>query len=203
LTEKSVRTRLLNISYRKNPPSRRPKRHQAFFSEHFNYMAKRNGAGVLKVGQLDLNSVEPPELAIMELFQFMIGHTDWSAVYLHNIFLIHQTDAQANGGVTAVPFDFDFSGLVSAQYATPDATMPIRNIRQRLYRGLCSPAIDWEQLFTRFQDIRSEVFKLVYTLPGLTQSSRSRTRSFLQGFYDILDSPGKREQRIIQACRTP
>jgi hypothetical protein len=201
LTEKSVRTRLVNISYTNKSTSRRVESHWAFLAEHFDSMAKRNDAKVLKTRKLDLNAVEPQDMATMDLFQFMIGHTDWSALYLHNVVLIHQLEDPPFTGVTAVPFDFDFSGLVYTSYAEPAMKLRLKNVRQRLYRGFCNREIDWEKLFASFQGIRLGVFEMIDTLPGLSTGSRRQARAYLRGFYDILDSPRRRERLIIKACR--
>ena len=37
-----------------------------------------------------------------------------------------------------IPYDFDFSGLVDAPYATPPDVLKIANVRQRFYRGYCA-----------------------------------------------------------------
>ena len=62
------------------------------------------------------------------VFEYMIGNTDWSAVYGHNIVLIRD----AAGRATAVPYDFDFSGLVDTEYARAAPELPIRHVRQRV-----------------------------------------------------------------------
>jgi hypothetical protein len=203
LTEKSVRTRLARIAYRSDPEGRMPLRHYAFFSEHFASMAERNGAELLNRDRLQLDSTDPVELAVMELFQYMIGHTDWSALKLHNVVLIQQRGQGIDGGMSVVPFDFDFSGLVSAEYAGPPPEVSIRSTRQRLYRGFCHSGIDWQVVYGRFQDIRQDVMRLVEETPGLTHSSRRNTKKFLLDFYRILDSPEDRKQKIEQACRQP
>jgi hypothetical protein len=205
LTEKSVRVRLLNIVYRKPGGKGSDQPRKAFFSEHFNSMAERNGAVV----RWERGNVPPPadpmELATMDLFQFMIGHVDWSTTRQHNVMLIRAQDASEEAAqeerVTAVPYDFDFSGLVSAHYAGPPPELNLLNTRHRMYRGFCNPAIDWEALFARFQDIRPAVFELIGSVPDLSKSSQKNARRFIESFYEILDSPEKRKHQIIDACR--
>jgi hypothetical protein len=52
----------------------------------------------------------------MAVFQYMIGNTDWSVPYLHNIRIL-SFDAQTIPSV--VPYDFDHAGIVNAPYALP------------------------------------------------------------------------------------
>ena len=54
-------------------------------------------------------TVDANELATLDLFQYMIGNTDWSAIFQHNIVIIREAD----GTPTPVAFDFDFSGSVT------------------------------------------------------------------------------------------
>jgi hypothetical protein len=201
LTEKSVRTRLVRIRYADPSGRHRYGPYFAFLSEHFRSMADRNHARILKVDSIELSETDPMEMATMDLFQYMIGNTDWSALALHNILPIRALAATAPTVVSPVPFDFDFSGLVSAEYATPPPDLPIKSTRQRYYRGFCNPAIDWDALFAQFQDIRPQVFDLLDELPGITRPGRRSTRAFLKDFYSTLGNPERRQKRIVDACR--
>jgi hypothetical protein len=138
------------------------------------------------------------EMATMELFQYMIGNTDFSSLGQHNIVLLRTSE----GRVTTLPFDFDFSGLVNAKYAGPDPRLPLQSNRQRLYRGFCHPDLDWDELFQRFIDKKVQVFELLDSTPGLTRRAQKSTRKFLHEFYEILDSPKLRQKNIVDACRT-
>ena len=75
---------------------------------------------------------------ILGLFQFMIGNTDWSVPGLHNIELVET----ATGDYLGVAYDYDWTGAIDARYAEPAATLGIRNVRQRLWRG-------WRRLIHR------------------------------------------------------
>ena len=201
LTDKSVRTRLARITWATPSGDDASGPYWAFFAEHFRSMAARNHAELLDVEEIDLEATDPMEMATLDLFQFMIGNTDWSALELHNVIAIRDLAAAGNSFITAVPFDFDFSGLVYAKYAGPPPELPIRSTRQRLYRGFCHPAFDWAVLFERFQIIRPRAFELAETLPGQSRAGKRGTRKFLQGFYKVLDDPRQREVEIIGKCR--
>ena len=84
--------------------------------------------------------IEPRAAARFAMFNYMIGNLDWSVragpqgdSCCHNGRLV-------GGGplLTPVPYDFDFSGLVDAPYATPPEGFKINSVRQRLYRGYCA-----------------------------------------------------------------
>jgi hypothetical protein len=133
------------------------------------------------------------DLGIHDLFQYMIGNTDWSVVFGHNIVHIRNRDSLA----TPVPYDFDFSGLVNARYATTDPSLPISRVEQRLFRGFCLPGTEWKKMFTEF-DHKTDV---VLSLPDqalLDPPHRQMAGSYLNAFFDDL---GRKE--ITKNCRPP
>jgi hypothetical protein len=64
----------------------------------------------------------------MALFQYMIGNTDWEIVSCRNIMLLQPADSSK---IIPVPYDFDFSGLVSAPYASPSAESGVLTVQDR------------------------------------------------------------------------
>ena len=146
LTDKSLRVRLARVSYRDTSRDRVVERY-AFFTEHFQSLAARQNAEVYEPETFDRLAADPLELGTLDLFEFLIGNTDWSASKAHNIVHIRARD----GLVTAVPYDFDFSGLVDADYAGPPPTLPIRTVTQRLFRGFCRPDFDWHAVYGTFR----------------------------------------------------
>jgi hypothetical protein len=197
LSEKSVRVRLTYIHYRKSAQKKLSNAHYGFLNEHFLSVAARNGNELFKTEAYDPAQSDPMEVGTMELFQFMIGNTDFSALAQHNIVLLRDPDGQ----VTPLPCDFDFSGLVDAEYAGPPPALPIHSNRQRLYRGFCHPGMDWDALFRKFRDIRMQVFELIESLPDLSERARKSSLKYMKDFYKILDSPKKRQRDIVDACR--
>ena len=197
LTDTSMRVRLARVRYEHT--GRRPHtvERYAFFTEHFDSIAMRNNAQFFPTENFDPRTADAAQLATLELFQFMIGNTDWSLLRGHNIAHFRATD----GTVTAVPYDFDFSGLVDAQYATPAPQLPIRNVKQRLFRGVCRPDVDWSSVFATFEARRGTIAQLTGALdvPG---SVREETQRYLDGFFEILGSAPRREREIVGACRS-
>lgn len=198
LADDSLRVRLAHVTYRDTGGRReRTTERYAFFTEHFDALAARHNAEPLSTEDFSVAQADPQALARVELFEYMIGNTDWSIVSGHNITFI-----RASGGeVTAVPFDFDFSGLVDAVYAEPPPQLPIRSVTQRLYRGFCHEGLDWDALFAQFERARGAAEGLVSEIPGLETDQRDEAQSYLAEFFEILASPEERRERIVEACR--
>jgi hypothetical protein len=197
LTAKSLRVRLARVTYRDAADPAHVTQRYGFFTEHFDSLAARQGAEVWRPAALDLQTVDPQELATMTLFQYLIGNTDWSAVYGHNVVAIRDRA----GAVSVAPYDFDFSGLVDAGYAGPPPGLPIRNVQQRLFRGFCTPAPDWAAVFAAFDAERDAIARLAAEIPGLQRAHRDRALAYVETFFAVLDSPERRAARIVEACR--
>ncbi|HEY8521314.1 MAG TPA: hypothetical protein VIN61_14650 [Gammaproteobacteria bacterium] len=198
LTPKSLSVRLMKVSYRDTGKRGRVVERYAFFTEHFESLARRQGAEHWPTDDFDPAQADARELATFELFEFMIGNTDWSAIKGHNVTHLRRAD----GTVTAVPFDFDFSGLVNASYAGPPPGLPIDSVRQRLFRGACRDGFGWDELVAAFVDRRPDIEALLAGLPGLTERSREETAEYVEEFFAIIASAERRQAAIVDACRS-
>ena len=94
------------------------------------------------------------------MFQYMIGNTDFSAVYLHNERLFY-----VDGMIVPVPYDFDMSGLVDASYAVVsqvrNEVLPIDKVTKRLYRGFEADVQTLEVVRILFLEKENEVFNAI------------------------------------------
>ena len=198
LTDKSLRTRLAHLTYHDTSGRTESLTRYAFFVEHFDSLAERHDAVVWKPERFDVLDADPAEMATLDVFEYMIGNTDWSAIFGHNVVLIRD----AAGRATAVPYDFDFSGLVDADYASVAPELPIRDVRQRWFRGVCRPDTDWPRAFTAFEELRGAIEQLTGEL-DLASADHDQARTYLDDFFATLSSPMLREREIVAACRSP
>lgn len=197
LTDLSLRARLVRISY---PDPERPARstlHYAFLTEHFDAAAARTGNQRPERGSFEPSRLDAQAAARLALFQFMIGNTDWSIARERNTILLQNDE----GRQLPVPYDFDMSGLVAADYAGPAVGVPVDNVRDRYFLGYCQQGIDWDALFAEFNANREPILELDDRLPGMSRSSQRWVHRFLEGFFDILSSPERRRGLIEEACQ--
>jgi hypothetical protein len=197
LTGKSLRVRLAHITYRDAAGRIEPVERYAFFTEHFDSYARRTGAAVRAEQLFDPRAADPAEMTTFDLFQYAIGNTDWSAIKGHNVLVVENSAGLA----TPVPFDFDFSGLVDAEYAGVSPKLPIRSVRQRLFRGVCHPTTDWDAAFAQFAARREDVLALADEIPGLEPRQRRVAVEYLEGAFATFASPERRQTLIVDACR--
>ena len=101
----------------------------------------------------------------------------------------------------AIPYDLDASGLVGAPYAAPPDGLPVRSLRQRLYRGFCVHNNEIPAALDRYKEQHQNITKLFTSNELLTGKEGTSAAKFLEGFYDSLAKPGAVDKLIIDKCR--
>jgi hypothetical protein len=200
VTPLSFRARLANINYVESDG--RPYISRiGYFLEDLSDVAKRNGMSNAHMGALvPVTQLDPASAARVAVFEYMVSNYDWSMragpkgeECCHNSRLL--TD-RPNGLLTVVPYDFDFSGLVEAPYAGPPVELTqIDSVRQRLYRGYCIHLNEARSVAAQLSPRRAEFTGLFASIPGLDARNQTRAATFIQGFFNDLDS-GK----IFRVC---
>lgn len=200
LTPLSFRARLATIDYVDD--SGRPYVTRiGFFLEDIDDVAARNGMTRARTpDRVPLAQIEKRGGARFAMFNYMIGNLDWSMRAgpagegcCHNGRLL----ASAGSSIyTPVPYDFDFSGLVDAPYATPPEGFRLGSVRQRVYRGYCSHGVDGQAVAAEMVARRGEMTAMLAQIPGLAEKTRARAATYLDGFFSDLGS-GKVLSRCI------
>lgn len=197
VTDESFRVRPLRITYVDTSQDDDPVTRFGFLIESEEALSARLGGTMLEVPAAHPESYPVPETPRLALFQYMIGNTDWSMVRFHNVKLFLRPD----GTAVPVPYDFDWSGVVSASYARPDASLGTRNVRQRLYRGFCRDGVDFSALYARFQELEPEFMAVIASVSELQEDKQRKLQEYLTDFYKTIGDPGRAERSIEKDCR--
>ncbi len=206
LTDNSLRVRLLQIEYVDEDRGGKALVRLGFVIEHFKRFAKRLGVKRVKPITIPREQLEPAQASLVELFEYLIGNVDFSLVSgptgddcCHNAKLFQTAD----GLMLPVPYDFDMTGFVNPPYGTANAQLKQRNIRQRIYRGLCRAGDHHQNAVERAQEMRQPIEQLIRDQAGLDDNNRKKILSYLAAFYDVLDDPQKLQKDILGTCRYP
>ena len=197
ITDVSLNARLVKITYPNPDKPSRSVNNYAFFTEHFDSVADRNGMENVPRHSFDHEKLNGRAADKLSLFQFMIGNTDWSIQRERNITMLQKPD----GTQYPLPYDFDMSGLVDAHYAGPAPSLPVSTVRDRFYLGYCHPETDWDSLFTAFLDMQDDLLSMVGETPGLDRKSTRSVNRFLDKFFRILETPEDRNAEIVNHCQ--
>ncbi|MBJ6980606.1 hypothetical protein [Luteimonas sp. MC1572] len=207
VTEHSFRVRPLRITYEDASGGDSDGPRFAFLIEDLDDVAKRNGYKRSPRAQFVQGDFDPLALTRFMLFQYLIGNTDWEVLSgpekdecCHNVRITVAADVP--GPVVAVPYDFDASGIVDASYAVPDERLPIRSVRQRLYRGFCRHNDALEPVRAEFLASREAIFALVRSEPRLSADRKRITTSYFEEFFATLDSDERFAREISGRCRS-
>jgi hypothetical protein len=203
LTPHSFRVRLVEITYEDVNGEYDTRTRHAFLIEDDEVMAVRNRAIHQEASQFHPSQTEGDFSVLVAMYNYMIANTDWSPVFFHNVVLM-RTDM---GRYLTVPYDFDFSGIVNARYASPDPSLPISRVTQRVYRGFCREELTHERASARFRETRDEVAALFQDFAALgfeqfDEDDAEDMWEFLEDFYKVIDDPDEFEDEILDECRT-
>jgi hypothetical protein len=206
IADSALRVRLVNVNFQNDEKAGRGQTGHAFFIEDIGRAAARRGLEWLDIQSQPSSVLDPEQLTLMTLFQYMVGNTDWSAFKgrpdhrcCHNVAVFGRDGVDFN---TVVPFDFDQTGLVNPPYAAPpDPSLGIRRVTQRRFRGLCEYNDQIAGAIAVFNQIRPELEGLFGRGDLPYPKDRERARKYLEGFYDIINDPRKLERNILSDCR--
>ena len=206
LTPLSFRARLATIDYQQED-GRPVVSRLGFFIEDTGDVARRNGMHEIHAGtQIPITTLSPQDAARYALFQHMIGNHDWSMRAgpagddcCHNAKLIGRAGV-APGAVVPVPYDFDFSGLVSAPYATPPDVLRISSVRERVYRGYCSHNAEAASAAAQMRAARPQILGVLDTLPQLDARTRTRAQSYLDEFFGLIATDADTSAKVLKRC---
>ena len=201
LTPVSNRVRLLRVAYVDSARSDTLAVRYAFLAEDPEQLAQRLGGIIVKTKGATAADLEPDQLALAYLFQFMIGNTDFSFNGLHNTQLIGTSD----GRILPVAYDFDYAGAVNAAYATPDPSLKIRRVRERLFRGYCAISEEYPKLLPLFLEKKEAIYALYRDDIGrLMDPGRVKeTLQYFDEFYEMIATPTAAQSRFLNSCVGP
>lgn len=199
LTERSFRARLARVTYADAKGKQPPEMRYAFFVEDDDRMARRNKTDVFDQKGVTQNDVDPEQMGLVAVFQYMIGNTDWAVSALHNIVLIRDS----TGVVYPVPYDFDWSGVIMPPYALPDPSLGITTVRQRTYRAGCRTPAELAAVFARFNAQKEAIYALYRGLEseGLEAKRIAQALDYYDEFYKTINDAGRTRREFLRSCQ--
>ena len=199
LTENSLRVQLLKIKFKEVGAKQASAEGYAFFVEPEEELAQRLQGKLVESLRISPRGLEARDFDVLSLFEFMIGNTDWYVDNRHNLFTL---SIPGDTMLTAVPFDFDYSGFVHTPYALPAERLNIPNVTARYFLGLCRRPDDWIATLLLFKTKKAELLDFCQHFSPFSKDSRKYTIQYLEGFFELLDNPKQVQERIVEHCGT-
>lgn len=182
LTPYSFRVRLVKIRYIDTGKKKKTIETWAFLIEPEEMMARRLNMFSLKYDHLSIHHTDPEWTGFMSIFQYMIGNDDFSVQGRHNIKLLKSKDPLEFFPIP-VPYDFDLSGMVNADYATPRESLGLKTVRDRYFLGPCQPFGEYLKVIRIYQAKKNEINDYIDQFEYLPQNERSNVKRYLDEFY--------------------
>ncbi|MBT8286754.1 MAG: hypothetical protein KJO00_01970 [Bacteroidia bacterium] len=197
------KTRLVDIEFNELRGSR-SKAHimKGFLIEDDKHIAKRLDG---KMYSRNVHPRQQEDTASVRhaLFQYLIGNTDYSQAYQHNVKIMF-----SNKKFIPLPYDFDMAGLVNCSYAVvsqiQNQQLPLTSVRQRLYRGFKrNPGI--------YSVVRKEFLRLQPAIMAEVEACRSEfeyereyevARDYVVDFFKVISDNDKFRSEILDKART-
>lgn len=206
MSEVSFSVRLLRITYADTQDGNEITRF-GFVIEDRKSMRKRNELKNVKSRQVSEDDHDAQRQSLVNVYQYMIGNTVYSLAApepgkncCQNMDLLSATK---DPPFTALPFDFDFSGLVDASYAEPDPRYSIKTVRTRFFKGRCKNNALLPETLGLFQGKREDLFRVIDDVAAIDEKAERAMRSargYIEEFYRVIDDPEEVQKRLVERC---
>ena len=200
LTDYSYKVRLAKINYINTSKISKPVIEYAFFIEPAEMLAKRVKGIEVKVGKLTQKNIKPEAMDRMAIFNYMIGNTDWSVPIFHNVTVFSQSQSEDPSLGLIVPYDFDYSGLINADYAVPFEGLNLKSVLDRRYLGVCRSQEVYKNRLKEFSEKKDELYKVINDFPYLNAKVKKEMILYLNGFLKYLDKPNSFSNKFLNEC---
>ncbi len=197
VTPYSFKVRPCRITYIDSEKPEDSSTHFGFLIESINDLAKRNDMKEFEDLIRNQEALDKDNIDKLVLFQYMIGNLDWSVPERHNIKIMRKQDGSLP---IAVPYDFDYSGLVDTPYAVPPEGIDIESVRTRVFRGLCRDQ-GYSSQIQFFKALQPDLMDEVNQTTFMDEKTRSDVLSYLKEFYKDINNPKTVTDKIDKACR--
>jgi hypothetical protein len=206
VSDYSLKTRLLNLSYVDLDKKRKPRTSTTFVIEDIKDLAKRSKLKFHSPKNMPRKRMNLEQTALVEVFAYFIGNNDYSTLTglpgtdcCHNVRLLGDKDG--TGKFIPVPYDFDMSGLVNAPYAAPPPHLPISVVRKRYFNGWCKDDKYFRDAVETFKQHKPTIMALVDDSTLMNKVMKKKTKAYFEKFYSMADTPKRYQKEIIGRCR--
>lgn len=197
LTPLTFATRLAKVTFVDSEKNDTLSTRYTFLQELDEEFAGRLGVRLVVEKGAGPTDLDPYESALFGVLQYFVANTDYSIRELHNVVLTFR-----GGQYVPVARDFDWSGAVNARYAKPNPILRLRVVTQRLMRGYCAPAEEYQKVFALFNAKKDSIYALYRDPVGanLKPDVVQRTLKYFDEFYETINDPRRARREIIEAC---
>ena len=187
-----IRTHLVNVILKDDGKTRY--KTQGFFIEDKLDFNNRTNSKTLEEGIIVFDAIDREQYLKMMFFQYLIMNTDFADYTKHNLQMI---SVEGEKRPRAIPYDFDYSGMVNQDYAVPHEKIPISDVREYYFRGKNLTIEELLNMKDYYEALRPEMDSLLDSADYLSESSRESIRKDIDQFFKRLSDEGKWKKRFL------
>ncbi|WP_020567288.1 hypothetical protein [Neolewinella persica] len=167
---------------------------RAFLVEDEEQLSERYEGKIPNMRRASTDGINRSAYVNMCLFNYLILNTDWHVFNLHNVEFIAKKGALK---LIPIPYDFDYSGFVGANYAVPREELDIASVLVPKWLGKDVSPEELTAACTHFQSRQEVATNFIATYPGLDNRNRKRLLKRMDDFYDLLAN----EKKLMRLLR--
>lgn len=195
LTEQSYRSKAVQLHYIDSDGKKKPVSFSGFILEHEDQLAARMHGEILEQEYFKPTLLDRSNYIIFTMFQYLVGNTDWKVLNKHNLLIVKVVEDRT---CYAVPYDFDYAGIVNATYAVPNEKLPIKSITERIYLGPCQTTDELAENRRLFMEKKEAVYALVESA-SMNDKQRKSVEHFIDEFYEVIEDE-KEAEWVFMNC---
>ncbi len=199
ITDLSFKVRLAKITYFDTVLGKKLFVKYSFFIEDKDRAAERHNASerdkFITPFDLDQESYKR-----MSVFQYMIGNKDWYVTSRKNIVIMQPDDTSMVP--YAVPYDFDFSGFVNAEYTKPRGVPENLLKERRIFKGICYTYNEFQEIVKYYQELKPAFESIINKQKLISAYTRKQILIYIDQFYAILESGELIKKEFLDQCET-
>jgi hypothetical protein len=199
LTDSSFKVRPAMITYIYTDEKSDTVQRFAFFLEREKHLANRLHGIEFEQEKFNPNMLNAFPTCLMDMFQYMIGNTDYSSYDLHNVILV--SDSTRKFPPIPIPYDFDWSGLISANYAVPHPIIGSDHVSERVYRGFKKEPFIVYHTIEIFKVKKEEIYQVFENYELLDINEKKQVIKYLDEFYEIINNEKKVKIEFFDKAR--
>ncbi len=197
ITDASFKVRLLHLTVQDSVKAKKHYKEYAFVIEPADVLAKRKNWVEDDKMKFNTEQTNRAHSTMVFLFQYMVGNTDWSIPFYHNTKLFFPKDS-AKTRPYVVPYDFDFSGLVNAPYASQPETTGLTSVTERFYMGYPRTIEELKEAASIFLSKENILYDLVNGFEFIDKNIRIEMVEYLEQFFEVIKNESQMKTEFIE-----
>lgn len=199
VTDLSFKVRLVSVRYFDTGSNKELLVRYSFFLEDKGHFSERNGVFEKDVLMTPF-AMNRENYKLMSVFQYMIGNKEWFLTSRHNIVIMQPNDSSL--APYAIPFDFDFSGFVNADYTKPKGVPENLLSTRRIFKGICYTKDELTEIFEFYRKLKPVMESLIKNCTQMTRSDRQHDLDYINYFYTVIKNDKMIKSEFLDKCET-